>query len=108
MNLLTQLSQLEGKTVKRAVFDDESIIAMAFEDGDIVIVKANTYIGTDFLEIELVGELHCLSDDTQLKLGIIDQDEHDRRRMEWGRRLTEQTERNERETLARLKAKYEG
>lgn len=107
MNILTSLSQLKGETVKMAVIDDGSVLAMTFYDGGVAIIKA-FYFSSVGVELEFATTLDCLSDDTQLKLGIIDNAEYDRRRMEWDRRLAEQVERNERETLARLKAKYEG
>ncbi len=102
MKFVTDLSELEGKTVAKATsVDTNESLVLFFTDGTCA-----------YFDVEFYGDSHdlVLADDAEDYIkrdaGIISVDEYEQKQAKIKAKRAQQAEQREREELARLKEKY--
>ena len=100
MRLISNIKELEGKTIKRAVFVDyESMVILTFTD--------NSYCGIDGNgDMYLTDSEENIDDDMFRDAGIITEKEYKKRKNAETKMDLEFREATDRATYERLKAKY--
>lgn len=100
-----KIKDIEGKTIERTkLFDWDDKLGLVFTDGDHVVLATSIgYSDTIDIQVRL-----CESENEEKALGLITQDEFERKRRT--RESIELIEREDREAMEylRLKAKFEG
>jgi hypothetical protein len=108
MKQLTNISELKGKTIEKAVsinsWNAQPVIV--FTDDTYVVFEVD--FGYDQGDGDIEVSTYELDNDDKLEVGFISQEEHDLIQKEETQEYKREQENSERRTYEQLKKKYEG
>lgn len=105
MKAVYQINDLTGKTIKRAVWlDSGETFGILFTDSTYCSVDVCFFGDSHQLELDDPGDL---SNSDLLSLGVLDQEEFDRLKLEMQKKYRYHQEKQERAKYEELKAKFE-
>ena len=104
MKFITDLKELEGKTITRAVIVDDAALALAFTDGSFSYIEASS--SYDSIDMSFSRERDITNSD-KVAAGIISSDEYEAIRQDEEERRQARIEASDLAKYNELKARFE-